>query len=150
MVTIVTIRRTASKCGTECVRSDPMLVAVTAFMVAASGCGSSQNYSPSKSEELVGQSYQAIADNDIPRAIELLEQSIAIEPTAYAHYQVAQLSIRQTPDDDAKSIEHCKAGLAIAVEGATKDDLEWLLAECGKPKTQRFQGANQNPPSSSK
>ena len=140
----------ASKSPTECLLSYCSQGMAAALLVGFLGCGSGQGYSPSDSEELIVQSYQAIADNDIPRAIELLEQSIALKPLPYAHYQVALLLIDQTPDDAAKSIEHCKAGLALGEEGATTADLEWLLAECEKPKAQRFKGANQHPPSSSK
>ena len=93
------------------------------------------------------------AEGKNDEAIDLLQQSVETKPEPYSYFLRAKILESVGREDEA--IKDCETGLKLPKEVETDqasahEDLEWLLAECKKPKGQRFKGKNALPPSGRK
>ena len=116
-----------------------VIVLIASCGISLSGCSERDI---EKSTVPYRDAMKAKQDGDIPRALELLAQSIETQPTAWAYYDRAQIYIDQEKDDLAKA--DVTAGLKV---DPLHDGLRWLDRELAKSAAQRFKGRNATPPS---
>jgi tetratricopeptide (TPR) repeat protein len=123
--------------------------------LAVGGCGDDQmgGHKATAEEDLFHQANMALSDGKNDEAIDLLQQSIDTKPEPYSYFLRAKILESVGREDEA--IKDCETGLKLPKEVETDqasahEDLEWLLAECKKPKGQRFKGKNALPPSGRK
>ncbi len=104
-------------------------------------------------EDLFLQAQMAWGEGKNDEAIDLLQRSVETKPEPYSYFLRAKILESVGREDEA--IKDCETGLKLPKEVETDqasahDDLEWLLAECKKPKGQRFKGKNALAPSGRK
>ena len=112
------------------------------FEVLVCGCGEPPQV---EADALVLEAQRAATQGDQAKAIELLDRSIEINPSFYAHSARAKIYLEQ--GDAAAALADCEAGLKIE---PLDSDLLWLKGEAEKPEADRFQGDAAEPPSSYK
>jgi hypothetical protein len=117
---------------------------VLAGFGALGGCSSGERVAPSH-EETFRAAMAAIEAGKDEEGMTLLNEAIAAKPEFYALYERARL--REKKGDDAGATADVDLALQQDPDGR---DLKWLKGELGKPKAQRFKGANAEPPSASK
>ena len=120
-----------------------ILFSLTCLMPFATGCGGS---SGGKMVHDDGAKYyieaMKVRTQDADKCLELLEKSVASEPTAPAYFQMAWIYAKKNVMD--KAGEHIKAGLELDPEST---NLLWLDQEMKKPEKKR---SFKMPPSSRK
>ena len=123
--------------------------------LAVGGCGDDQmgGHTATAEEDLFHQANMAWGEGKNDEAIDLLQRSVDSKPEPYSYFLRAKILESVGREDEA--MKDCETGLKLPKEVETDqasahDDLEWLLAECKKPKGQRFKGKNAVQPSGRK
>ncbi len=114
------------------------------LLILAVGCGETTSKVPPAMNHIV-EARRALAEGDQAKALESLTASIETDANVWAYYERAKIQLDR--GDDQAATADCQALLELEPNNR---DGKWLLGEIEKPAEKRFQGAQAQPPSSSK
>ncbi len=123
--------------------STPWLILILVALLSC-GCGKGES-STSQSNDLFLEAKASLAAGDNAKALDLLNQSITVEPALWSYRERAKLHSQM--GNDQAGLDDCEAALQLAPDDP---DTLWLKAEFAKPAAQRFQGNFKAAPSSNR
>ncbi len=107
-------------------------------------CGCSKKKSTTaQANDLFLQAQTFIAAGDTQKALDALNQSIALQPAVWAYHERAKLYAQL--GDEKSALADCDAALKL---DPGDPDAAWLKGEFAKPAAERFRGKFKTPPSS--
>jgi uncharacterized protein HemY len=121
-----------------------ILLSSCVVIYALIGCKRGEQPLP-QSTVLLVQAQEALAAGDDQAALAALGNSIASQPTVWAHLERAKLRLKM--GDEPGATADCDAALALS---PGNPEVSWLKGELAKPADKRFQGQFKDPPSSRK
>jgi len=113
------------------------------LLLVALGCGDKQDGKFTSAQESFAEAQQAIEQGDTAKAISALTTSLDTLPTVTVYLERAKLYAADGKQEEA--LQDCQAALELSPDNR---DAKWLLTELKKPAEKRFEGKNENPPSS--
>jgi tetratricopeptide (TPR) repeat protein len=110
--------------------------------VVICGCGKSKS-ATSRANDLYLQAKGLLAAGKTSEALEVLNQSISVQPALWSYHERAKLQAQL--GDDKAAMADCAAALEL---DSQDPDAAWLKSELAKPAAERFRGKFKSSPSS--
>jgi len=120
------------------------LILVSLAALVLLGCGKREKPTV-QANNLFLEAKKLIAAGDNVKALETLNQSIAVEPAMWAYHERAKLQAQMGNVEAA--LADCDAALKLEPDDA---DATWLRNELKKPAAERFKGKLKTPPSANR